>query len=360
MPKLKKVRDLILLSHAENLINDEECLLLYDLNRSKNLELPFQDFDRFNLELMHEDECKSEFRFMKRDIYRLMDVFRIPEEIRCYNGVVVPGEEALCIFLKRFAYPSRYQDVMFRCARPVPQICMIANHIMNILYENWAFLLSSLQQDWLSRRNLEIFADVIHQKGAPLDNCWGFVDGTTRPISRPGQYQRVLYNGHNCIKFQSVVAPNGLIANLYGPVEGKRHDSSMLAESHFLNQLQEFSYDTNGAPLCIYGDPAYPLRIHLQAGFKGANLTEEQKQWNKRMSKVRVSVEWIFGDILNYFKFLDFKKNLKICLSAVGKMYIVCALLHNARCCLYKANTSTFFDCQPPVIESYFTELLDI
>jgi len=58
---------------------------------------------------------------------------------------------------------------------------MIANHIMNILYENWAFLLSSLQQDWLSRRNLEIFADVIHQKGAPLDNCWGFVDGTTRP-----------------------------------------------------------------------------------------------------------------------------------------------------------------------------------
>lgn len=30
------------------------------------------------------------------------------------------------------------------------------------------------------------------------------------------------------------------------------------------------------------------------------------------MSKVRVFVEWVFGDIINYFKFLDFKKNLKV------------------------------------------------
>ena len=61
------------------------------------------------------------------------------------------------------------------------------------------------------------------------------------------------------------------------------------------------------------------------------------------MSEVRVSVEWLFGDILNYFKFLDFKKNLKIGLNAVGKMYIVCALLNNARSCLYGLQTSNYF-----------------
>ena len=35
--------------------------------------------------------------------------------------------------------------------------------------------------------------------------------------------QRSLYNGHkrvHAIKFQSVVAPNGLIANLYGQLKG--------------------------------------------------------------------------------------------------------------------------------------------
>ena len=41
------------------------------------------------------------------------------------------------------------------------------------------------------------------------------------------------------------------------------------------------------------------------------------------MSSVRQAVEWIFGDIVNFFKFQDFKKNLKIGLSPVGKMYIV-------------------------------------
>ena len=50
-------------------------------------------------------------------------------------------------------------------------------------------------------------------------------------IARPQENQRVMYNGHkriHSIKFQSVVIPNGLIANLHGPFEGKRHDSTML------------------------------------------------------------------------------------------------------------------------------------
>lgn len=51
------------------------------------------------------------------------------------------------------------------------------------------------------------------------------------------------------------------------------------------------------------------------------------KAYNTAMSAVRSSVEWLFGDIINYFKFLDFKKSLKIGLSSIGKMYIVSALL---------------------------------
>lgn len=65
------------------------------------------------------------------------------------------------------------------------------------------------------------------------------------------------------------------------------------------------------------------------------------------MSSVRSSVEWLFGDIVNYFKFIDFKKNLKIGLSSVGKMYIVCALLRNALTCLYGNTTSEFFGFDP-------------
>jgi hypothetical protein len=65
-------------------------------------------------------------------------------------------------------------------------------------------------------------------------------------------------------------------------------------------------------------------------------------------------VEWVFGDITNYFKFLDFKKNLKIGLSAVGKMYSVCALLRNALTCLYGSTTSSYFQVEPPTLQEYF------
>ena len=39
--------------------------------------------------------------------------------------------------------------------------------------------------------------------------------------SRPGKDQRLVYNGHkrvHAFKFQSVSLPNGIIANLFGPV----------------------------------------------------------------------------------------------------------------------------------------------
>jgi hypothetical protein len=71
------------------------------------------------------------------------------------------------------------------------------------------------------------------------------------------------------------------------------------------------------------------------------------------MSSVRVSVEWLFGDIANYFKFMDFKKNLKIGLSSVGKFYLVSALLRNALTCLYHNQTSKFFGMEPPTLYEY-------
>ena len=95
--------------------------------------------------------------------------------------------------------------------------------------------------------------------------------------------------------------------------------------------------------MCLYGDPAYPLRIHLQAPYRNLPLTMPMEEFNKSMSAVRISVEWIFGDIINYFKFLDFKKNLKISLSSVGKMYIVASLLRNALTCLQSNMTQVIF-----------------
>ena len=71
---------------------------------------------------------------------------------------------------------------------------------------------------------LQGYSDAISARGAALDNCscFGFIDGTAHPICKPATRQRVVYNGHgkrtHALKFQAVALPNGMIANLYGPV----------------------------------------------------------------------------------------------------------------------------------------------
>ena len=113
-----------------------------------------------------------------------------------------------------------------------------------------------------------------------------------------------------------------------------------LGDSGLCAQLQQYARGQNHNILCLYGDPAYPLRPQLLDPLKGAGITQIQQEWNQSMIKVRINVEWIFGDITNYFSFLDFKKGFKLQLSATGKMYLVCAILQNAHTCLYGNKTS--------------------
>ena len=115
--------------------------------------------------------------------------------------------------------------------------------------------------------------------------------------------------------------------------------------------------------------------------YQGGVLTPAQQDFNTSMSTIRSSVEWIFGDIVNYFKFIDFKKNLKILkkstttlslenmfrsiivsckwylkigLNAVEKMYVTCALMQNARSILYGSATPEYFGLNPPTLEECF------
>ena len=108
----------------------------------------------------------------------------------------------------------------------------------------------------------------------------------------------------------------------------------MFSHSGLLDQLQH-ARTPNGEPICLYGDPAYTLRVHSQVPFWD-NLNPLQEDFNFQMSKVQISAEWLISEIIKYFAFPDFKNNLKISLSLIGKMYRVCALLTNARTSLYK------------------------
>ena len=117
------------------------------------------------------------------------------------------------------SYPCRYGDMIHRFAKPVPVLSMINNHMMDYIYDTHGHKVLNWNHEILSPVNLQTYVNAITAEGGPLDNCFGFIDGTVRPISRPGKHQRMAISGYTPPKFQSIALPNGIIGNLYGPVD---------------------------------------------------------------------------------------------------------------------------------------------
>ena len=230
----------------ENIMEELDYFLLRQIganNVKLHLELPYWKHNRFSLEDMTDEECSVELHFRKNYIYQLCASLNLSQVYRCYNRLNIDFVQALCVCLKRFAYPCRYVDLVPHFGRPVPQLCMICNLLFDDIYNRFSHLLTDLNQSWLCRENLKSFATAVHNKGAALDSCWGFVDGTVRP--KPQHDQRAVYNEHkrvHALRFQSLVAANGMIVNLSGPVQGRRHDSRMLTMSDQLELLARHSF----------------------------------------------------------------------------------------------------------------------
>jgi hypothetical protein len=75
------------------------------------------------------------------------------------------------------------------------------------------------------------------------------------------------------------------------------------------------------------------------------------------MSKMHVCVEWMFGVLGEQWKFLDFKKNLKILLSPIGKFYVIGGWLTNCLICTRGRSPATLkFGAELPSINEYLGE----
>lgn len=81
-------------------------------------------------------------------------------------------------------------------------------------------------------------------------------------------------------------------------------------------------------PLLLVGDPAYPLLNWLIKPYnESGNLTREQKYFNKKLSKARVSVECAFGRLKGRWRCI--RKRLDVNLENVQNIVAACCVLHN-------------------------------
>ena len=141
--------------------------------------------------------------------------------------------------------------------------------------------------------------------------------------------------------------------HIYGPFTGQNHDITMYRQSKLEETIRE---DGRFDRKLIYGDPAYGKNdiIHSPVGGALRNMSPHDRECNRSMSSVRVSVEWSFGQIINYWAYLDYKKEMQIGKFPVGDMFRVATLLTNCITIYNGGNTnSDFFELAPPTIEDY-------
>ena len=68
-----------MLANQAGNISDEEFLLLFDINKSRNPDFPYWKYKSFELDSMSDDECRAEFRFYKNDVYLLAETLKVPD-----------------------------------------------------------------------------------------------------------------------------------------------------------------------------------------------------------------------------------------------------------------------------------------
>ena len=134
MSNFRENRQCITYAYRKGFIKNRQCVLLYDANTSKNVDFPYWKYDQFDLDELGNDQCKAEFQFYKNNIFKLAEYLQLPDEIVTYNSLVVGSAPALCIYLKRFMYPCHYGNMVSHFARPVLELCIITNHMIDWIY----------------------------------------------------------------------------------------------------------------------------------------------------------------------------------------------------------------------------------
>ncbi|GAV09950.1 hypothetical protein RvY_19429 [Ramazzottius varieornatus] len=335
-------------------IDEEELVHLSQL--SEQAKMRPGDFD---LDTISNQVCLEDFRFSKSQLFLLQHALEIPDIMYTDSHHIIPGMEALCLLLKRLAFPNRLCDLekIFGRNRTVLSRCF--NHTLKYVHDKFCGRLETPVQPWIDADTLELWAQAVSRKGSPYDRCVGFIDGTNIEICRPSDYatQKICYTGYkkeHDLKYTGVMAPCGIMFIMCGPEPGSFHDAKLLYRSQILTQLRESPIwtPTLESGFYLYGDQAYKSTPQVIGPIR-FNASPLELACNAAMKTLRVSVEWGFGKIGTLFAFNNYPEDLKLGVQPLGMYFKVSTLLTNCHTCLNGSQTSNHFSVEPPTLLQY-------
>jgi hypothetical protein len=167
------------------------------------------------------------------------------------------------------------------------------------------------------------------------------------------------YHGHFLI-WQGVSFPDEMVV-LEGPFPGYNTDMIVWRDCqirHDIEAIMQAREVEQRERLKLYADKLYNNSALITAAFSRRHgpLQDWMRVENSIMSTILIAIEWTFGTIISFFKFVDFAKGQKLMKSPLPKHYTIAVFLANCHCCLYGDRHCEAFNCDPPPIDEYLAQ----
>ncbi|DBA04776.1 TPA: hypothetical protein N0F65_004413 [Lagenidium giganteum] len=247
-----------------------------------------------------EREARELFRFSIPELQMLRSLLELPFTVVAEEGDRVCGDEALAIVCRRLVEPARWSTIEREFRRSMPSLSRIFWATVKDLFKLHRNRL------YMHRRLLE---ENVHVYAHAIANA-------------------------------AVATPDGLCIAMFGPIEGRRHDTIVLQESRLLHVLRRSQYL---APYSLCADKGNSSQPNLIAPYKAppkGKLLPAYEESNQRMSKLRQSVEWVFHIIKQNWSLLNRQLKMQAQMCKVGDLFAVAVLLTNCLTCIRGGNQS--------------------
>jgi len=174
------------LMHAAVLLDDEDELLprlhrryRRSLSDARKIKLRSRHISgsTFNFNIYSEEQSLRNFRFQTHELNQIVSLCTWTAGKRKRNRYSCDPFTATCIVLRNLAFPTRSQDIEIIFGMRASAIPEIFWEVIGSLRASKAHLLGTFRSPLMARR-AAMHAEAIHNKGAPLTNCVGFIDCT--------------------------------------------------------------------------------------------------------------------------------------------------------------------------------------
>ena len=262
-----------------------------------------QWWDNFANGFVFDEEWRENFRISKPGFTKLCNLLKPLIERKVTNmRTPISVEKQLAITLYYLSDEGRYRKVANAFGISRSSVSLIIRRVCYVLTHDLGPNYIKLPQ---SEEEVKTLSSKFHVKhGFP--QCLGAIDGTHIFIKRPGDSPTDYLNRKNryMLNVQAVCDYRYCFTDVVVKWPGSVHDARMFSNSkinHLFRQNENFKClkqivdDEDPVPVCILGDPAYPLLPFLMKDFPGGGNTVQQQYFGWHLSSARMVIECAFG-----------------------------------------------------------------